>query len=128
MLARCAPPPTLCHGIGAACTVDGECCRGACLPDASDVKICQIQCRADGASCTTGLECCSFGCSGSPLKCGRPEGPACGATGQRCVTHSDCCSQACDDGYCNVSCGLAGASCADEDDCCSGVCVNNVCK
>ncbi|HET9834061.1 MAG TPA: hypothetical protein VFP91_20195, partial [Vicinamibacterales bacterium] len=127
-LARCAPPPTLCRGIGAACTADSECCRGACMPNDHNVKVCQIPCLADGASCTTAVECCSYGCSGSPSKCGHPDGPACGATGQRCVTHSDCCSQACDDGYCAVKCGLPGVHCSVEDDCCSESCVNSVCR
>ena len=132
---RCRLPPTTCHGLGATCASDGDCCKGKCLLNGQNQLACRIPCLADGNACTTTAECCSFGCSGSPPRCGPPAGAAeagtggaCRSTGQGCTTNLECCSHSCADGFCDLPCQLAGVRCRVNSDCCSNVCASNLCQ
>jgi hypothetical protein len=125
-IGRCKSDPTLCHGLGAGCTTDADCCKGVCRANAQQKLVCQIPCLADGQACTMGAECCGFACTGTLARCGTP-GRSCGATGTSCQNDSQCCSQFCSGGFCDLLCQLTGVRCRIGSDCCSGVCTAGLC-
>lgn len=81
-----------CFPLGSDCSVDGQCCTGACDP--AFLK-CANPCTVSGEDCTLDGECCSGHCAGG----------TCSSTCSTsyCKTDLDCCSRACILGTCAAS-------------------------
>jgi hypothetical protein len=89
---RCGFGATVCHGPGATCTQNGDCCRGVCD---TGTHTCTQPCTANGGNCTTNANCCSNNCNGT---C-QPPG-ACSPLNTSCTADAQCCSGFCFAGFC----------------------------
>ncbi|MCA9704661.1 MAG: hypothetical protein KDK70_02290 [Myxococcales bacterium] len=91
---RCDFAEDVCHGLGATCVDDGDCCFGPCN---QETGTCVADCLDDGQACGGNAECCSTTCTSGA--CEPPPG-GCTPTGVMCSTNADCCTATCVAGFC----------------------------